>query len=116
MKVAALMFCLFVLVTVTSGQRVVRYELVIDMKMVNYLGKMSHALAINDQIAATTLEVTEGDIVEIHVKNNLHEESSLHWHGILLPNEQDGAPYLTTTPIAPTGTHVFRFPVIQSGN
>lgn len=97
------------------AQRVVRYELTIDTKMVNYSGKMTHAIAINGQIPAPTLEFTEGDIAEINVKNNLNEESSLHWHGILLPNEQDGVPYLTTTPIAPKGTHFFTFPIRQSG-
>ncbi len=97
------------------SQEVVRYDLTIDHKMVHYSGKMAHALAINGQIPAPTLEFTEGDIAEIHVKNNLREESSLHWHGILLPNEQDGVPYLTTTPIAAMGTHVFRFPIIQNG-
>lgn len=98
-----------------NAQRVVRYELTIDTKMVNYSGKMTHAIAINGQIPAPTLEFTEGDIAEINVKNNLNEESSLHWHGILLPNEQDGVPYLTTTPIAPKGTHFFTFPIRQSG-
>ncbi len=97
------------------AQRVVRYDLTIDTKMVNYSGKMTHAIAINGQIPAPTLEFTEGDIAEIHVKNNLDEESSLHWHGILLPNEQDGVPYLTTTPIAPKDTHFFTFPIRQSG-
>ncbi len=97
------------------AQRVVRYELTIDTKMVNYSGKMTHAIAINGQIPAPKLEFTEGDIAEINVKNNLNEESSLHWHGILLPNEQDGVPYLTTTPIAPKGTHFFTFPIRQSG-
>ena len=83
--------------------------------MVNYSGKMVHAIAVNGQIPGPTLEFTEGDIAEIHVKNNLHELSSVHLHGILLPNEQDGVPFLTTTPIQPMGTHVFRFPIKQSG-
>lgn len=98
-----------------SAQRVVRYDLTIDHKMVHYSGKMKHAIAINNQIPAPTLEFNEGDIAEIYVKNNLDEESSLHWHGILLPNEQDGVPYLTTTPIKPKGTHFFTFPIRQNG-
>ncbi len=109
-----LIFSVSLAITV-NAQRVVRYDLTIDHKMVNYSGKMKHALAINGQIPAPTLEFTEGDIAEIHVKNNLDEESSLHWHGILLPNEEDGVPYLTTTPIAPKGTHLFRFPIRQNG-
>ena len=115
MKVILILLSFVIFATIANGQKVVRYDLTIDKKMVNYSGKMKHALAINGQIPAPTLEFTEGDIAEIHVKNNLDEESSLHWHGILLPNEQDGVPYLTTTPISPLGTHVFRFPIIQSG-
>ncbi len=98
-----------------SAQNVVRYDLKIDETTVNYSGKTVKALAINGQIPAPTLTFTEGDIAEIHVFNNLDEESSLHWHGILLPNEQDGVPYLTTTPIAPKSEHIFRFPIKQSG-
>ena len=115
MKIISTLFCIAFIVGVSNGQKVIRYDLTIDKKMVNYSDKMKSALAINGQIPAPTLEFTEGDIAEIHVKNNLDEESSLHWHGILLPNEQDGVPYLTTTPIAAKGTHVFRFPIIQSG-
>ncbi len=115
MKILIAALCIAAGTTIAHAQRVVRYELTIDHKMVHYSGKMAHALSINGQIPAPTLTFTEGDIAEIFVKNNLDEESSLHWHGILLPNEQDGVPYLTTTPIAPKGTHLFRFPIRQNG-
>ncbi len=104
-----------VLSCISFAQNVVRYDLKIDEKLVNYSGKQVKALAINGQMPAPTLEFTEGDIAEIHVFNNLNEESSLHWHGILLPNEQDGVPYLTTTPIAEKSEHIFRFPIKQNG-
>lgn len=87
-----------------QAQNVLRYDLTIDHKMVHYSGKKVHAIAVNGQIPGPTLEFTEGGIAEIHVKNNLHELSSVHWHGILLPNEQDGVPFLTITPIQPMGT------------
>ncbi|MEK7723003.1 MAG: multicopper oxidase domain-containing protein, partial [Acidobacteriota bacterium] len=115
MKFLTTMIFVAILSFVVSAQNVVRYDLTIDHTTVNYSGKTKKALAINGQIPAPTLTFTEGDIAEIHVKNNLNEESSLHWHGILLPNEQDGVPYLTTTPIVPKGTHVFRFPIRQNG-
>ncbi|MBK6749452.1 MAG: multicopper oxidase domain-containing protein [Acidobacteria bacterium] len=115
MKFVLFSACILAAVWAVPAQNVVRYELTIDETTVNYSGKSVKALAINGQIPAPTLTFTEGDIAEIHVKNNLKEESSLHWHGILLPNEQDGVPYLTTTPIAPGGTHNFRFPIKQSG-
>lgn len=100
---------------IASGQRVVRYDLTIGEMMVHYSNKMGHAIVVNGQIPAPTLEFTEGDIAEIHVKNTLKERSSIHWHGILLPNEQDGVPFLTTTPIEPGRTHVFNFPIRQNG-
>ncbi len=115
MKFLTTMIFVAILSFVASAQNVVRYDLKIDETTVNYSGKTVKALAINGQIPAPTLTFTEGDIAEIHVFNNLNEESSLHWHGILLPNEQDGVPYLTTTPIAPKSTHIFRFPIKQSG-
>ncbi|HRH45121.1 MAG TPA: multicopper oxidase domain-containing protein [Pyrinomonadaceae bacterium] len=115
MKFLTSMFFVAILSFIASAQNVVRYDLKIDEKTVNYSGKTVKALAINGQTPAPTLEFTEGDIAEIHVFNNLNEESSLHWHGILLPNEQDGVPYLTTTPIKPKTEHVFRFPIKQNG-
>jgi FtsP/CotA-like multicopper oxidase with cupredoxin domain len=49
-----------------------------------------------------TLTFTEGDIAEIYVHNELDEATSLHWHGLYLPNKEDGVPFLTQMPIAPT--------------
>ncbi len=115
MKFFFALFFVAMLSGFTSAQRVVRYELTIDHKMVHCSGKMAHGIAVNGQIPAPTLEFTEGVMAEIYVKNNVDEESSLHWHGILLPNEQDGVPYLTTTPIKPKGTHFFTFPIRQNG-
>ncbi|MCB0334624.1 MAG: multicopper oxidase domain-containing protein, partial [Bdellovibrionales bacterium] len=51
----------------------------------------------------------------IHVKNALHENSSIHWHGILLPNRMDGVPNMTYPPIKPGETFTYRFPLRQSG-
>ena len=62
-----------------------------------------------------TLTFTEGDTAEIHVHNRLRESTSLHWHGLYLPNKEDGVPYLTQMPIEPNTTHVYRFPIIQNG-
>lgn len=83
--------------------------------MVNYTGKMRMAMAINDSIPAPTLHFTEGDTALIYVHNHLKEETSVHWHGVILPNRYDGVSYLTTTPIKAGETHVFKFPVVQNG-
>jgi len=62
-----------------------------------------------------TLTFTEGDTAEIYVHNELNEETSLHWHGLFLPNQYDGVPNLTQMPIKPHTTHLYRFKIIQHG-
>ncbi len=101
--------------SIAFAQRTIRYDLNVTDTVVNYTGKTRKAIAINGQLPAPTLHFTEGDTAEIHVHNHMHHETSIHWHGLLLPNEQDGVPYLTTAPIKAMSTHVYRFPIRQSG-
>ena len=95
--------------------RTVRYDLYIADTMVNFTGKKKRAIAVNGQIPMPTLTFTEGDTAEIYVHNNLDEATALHWHGLFLPNQYDGVPNLTQMPIKPHTTHLYRFPIIQSG-
>ena len=83
--------------------------------MVNFTGKEKRAIAVNGQIPMPTLTFTEGDIAEIYVHNEMKEGTSLHWHGLFLPNKEDGVPYLTQMPIAPHTTHKYSFPIVQNG-
>jgi FtsP/CotA-like multicopper oxidase with cupredoxin domain len=107
----------FILLVSTSlfAQNVVRYDLYVKDTIVNFTGKEKRAIAVNGQIPMPTLTFTEGDTAEIHVHNNLKEGTSIHWHGLYLPNKEDGVPYLTQMPIEPNTTHVYRFPIIQNG-
>lgn len=98
-----------------EAQRTVRYDLHVADTIVNFTGKNRKAIAINGKIPAPTLEFTEGDTAEIYVHNHMHHETSLHWHGLILPVEQDGVPYLTTRPILPHSTHIYKFAIKQSG-
>ena len=98
-----------------SSQNVVRYELTISDTLVNFSGKNKRAIAVNGQIPMPTLTFTEGDIAEIVVHNTLKESTSLHWHGLYLPNKEDGVPFLTQMPIEPGATFTYRFPIIQNG-
>lgn len=93
----------------------VRYDLYIKDTLVNFTGKVKHAIAVNGQIPMPTLTFTEGDTAEIYVHNELNETTSLHWHGLFLPNQYDGVPNLTQMPIKPHTTHLYRFPIIQHG-
>ena len=98
--------------------KVVHYDLEATRGSVNLSGKrtVDFALQLNGSIPAPTLEFTEGDDAEIVVKNSIPgEEVSLHWHGILVPPEMDGVPYLTTPPIHSGESRTFRFPIRQHG-
>ena len=95
--------------------RTVRYDLYIADTMVTFGKKTKRAIAVNGQIPMPTLTFTEGDTAEIYVHNDLNEETSLHWHGLFLPNQYDGVPNLTQMPIKPHTTHLYKFPIIQHG-
>jgi FtsP/CotA-like multicopper oxidase with cupredoxin domain len=82
---------------------------------VNFTGKESLGLAIGGQIPAPLIEASEGDLLRVTFHNRLAVESTVHWHGILLPNDQDGVAHLNTHPIIPGGSFTFEFPVRQSG-
>ncbi|RBQ05535.1 copper oxidase [Pedobacter miscanthi] len=103
--------------TVTSSvpPTTVRYDLYVTDTTVTYGGKPKHAIAVNGSIPMPTLTFTEGDTAEIYVHNRLKEETSMHWHGLFLPNRYDGVPNMTQMPIKPGATHLYRFPVIQNG-
>jgi CopA family copper-resistance protein len=98
-----------------KSDKTIRYDLYISDTTVNYTGKKRHAIAANGSIPMPTLYFTEGDTAEIYVHNTLNEETIIHWHGVILPNQYDGVPYLTTQPIAPGETHLFKFPIVQYG-
>ncbi|HEX8677023.1 MAG TPA: multicopper oxidase domain-containing protein, partial [Segetibacter sp.] len=97
-----------------AGGKVV-YHLYVTDTAVNYTGKRVSAVAINGSIPAPALHFTEGDTAEIHVHNLMHMETSIHWHGLILPNNQDGVPYLTTAPIKGHSTFIYTFPIVQNG-
>ena len=102
-------------ITNSAKPRTVRYDLYIADTTVTYGKKPRRAIAVNGQIPMPTLIFTEGDTAEIYVHNNLDEETSLHWHGLFLPNKEDGVPFLTQMPIKPHTTYIYRFPIVQHG-
>jgi len=91
------------------------YRLTIDQKTVNMAGKEVAGMTINGNIPGPTLRFTEGDYAIIYVENKMDVETSVHWHGLLLPNFFDGVPYLTTPPIMPGESFKYEFPLKQSG-
>ncbi len=98
------------------GQRVVEYDLHIAEHIQSPAGKKVRVLAINGGIPGPTLRFREGDFARIRVHNDLKdEETSTHWHGLLLPNKEDGVPHVTTPPIKPGTTHTFGFTLRHGG-
>ena len=91
------------------------YKLTIDNGVVNYTGKKTPAMKVNQQIPAPVLRFKEGDRAIIKVKNNMDVETSIHWHGLLLPNNMDGVPYVTYLPIKPGETFIYEFDIRQAG-
>ncbi|MBL7931083.1 MAG: multicopper oxidase domain-containing protein [Bacteroidia bacterium] len=101
--------------TTFFAQKKVRYDLYVRDTTVNFAGKEKFAYSVNGQIPMPELHFTERDTAEIYVHNELNTETSIHWHGLILPNEQDGVPYLTTAPIKAKTTHLYKFPIVQNG-
>ncbi len=80
------------------------YTLVLKQEKVNKAGKEVMGMIINGTIPGPTLEFTEGEYAVIYVKNEMDAKTSIHWHGLLLPNFYDGVLYLNTPPIEPGHT------------
>jgi len=97
------------------AQKRVEYDLFVRDTIVNFSGKEKRAISVNGQIPMPTLVFTEGDTAVIRVHNQLKESTSLHWHGLWLPNKEDGVPLLTQMPIQPGTTYTYSFPIIQNG-
>jgi FtsP/CotA-like multicopper oxidase with cupredoxin domain len=96
--------------------RIVEYTLEIAEVMLSPAGQPVRALTINGRLPGPVLRFREGDVARIHVRNRLTaEETSTHWHGLLLPNLEDGVPYLSTPPIEPGAVRTFEFLLKHSG-
>ncbi len=78
-------------------------------------GRRSHAIGINGSVPAPLIRLREGQTVRLHVENALDEESSIHWHGLLVPFHMDGVPGVSFPGIAPRSTFTYEFPVRQAG-
>ncbi|MBA3673966.1 MAG: multicopper oxidase domain-containing protein [Chitinophagaceae bacterium] len=102
-------------ITNNTPPRTVRYDLYVKDTIVNFGKKSKRAIAVNGQIPMPTLTFTEGDTAEIWVHNQLKEETSMHWHGLFLPNKMDGVPFLTQMPIKPGASYLYKYPIIQHG-
>lgn len=90
-------------------------NLTVHYKSIEFAGKSVRAIAVNDQIPAPMLRFKEGDRVTIHVHNQLDKETTIHWHGLLVPWNMDGVEHISQLPIPAGGSFQYQFTIKQSG-
>ncbi|RLB96809.1 MAG: copper oxidase, partial [Deltaproteobacteria bacterium] len=109
---------MFLLVSAIPGvgwTETVNYELTIAQKKVTISGTTAEGMTLNGSIPGPTLRFKEGDTARIQVHNRMSVATSIHWHGLLVPPNMDGVPYVSFPPIQPGATFTYEFPIRQSG-
>lgn len=91
------------------------FDLYIGELPVNITGAARTAMAVNGSVPGPILRWREGDTVTLRVRNRLKQDTSIHWHGIILPANMDGVPGLSFHGIAPDGMYEYKFKVHQNG-
>lgn len=79
-------------------------------------GDVKEAWAFNGTVPGPTIRINEGDRVRFIVQNDLPESTGVHWHGMNLPNDQDGVPHITQQPIMPGETYTYEWTAISTGS
>ncbi|URL58693.1 copper resistance system multicopper oxidase [Luteibacter flocculans] len=90
-------------------------HLTIREAAVDFTGRSRRAVTVNGGVPGPTLRWREGETVALHVHNQLATASSIHWHGLVVPADQDGVPGISFAGIPDGKTFTYRFPVRQSG-
>lgn len=90
-------------------------RLTVDHSAFKVGGRVGHAITLNGTLPAPLIRLREGQNVRIHVTNNLDEDTSIHWHGFILPFHMDGVPGISFPGILPKQTFTYEFPVKQNG-
>jgi len=91
------------------------YTLTVDQVTIDTGEFKKTGIGYNGASPGPVLRFQEGEDVVINVTNNLSESTSIHWHGLILPYQQDGVPKISYDGIAPGETFTYRFPIVQSG-
>ncbi|MBF6606327.1 MAG: multicopper oxidase domain-containing protein [Chloroflexi bacterium] len=103
-------------VTVKPTGETRRFDLTVTKAAWELLpGLATEAITFNGTVPGPAIRVTEGDTVEVVVRNALAEATSVHWHGLHVPNDQDGVAGITQPPIAPGATFTYRFTAPHAG-
>ncbi|WP_370308379.1 copper resistance system multicopper oxidase [Sphingobium abikonense] len=95
-----------------SGDRI---ELTVGTSHFATGGRSAHAVTINGTLPAPLIRLREGQNVQLAVTNRLEEDTSIHWHGLIVPFQMDGVPGISFPGIRPGETFTYDFPIRQSG-
>ncbi len=90
-------------------------RLKIAHQMLTIDGRQGHGIGINGTVPGPLIRLREGQNVRLHVENALDEDSSIHWHGLILPFHMDGVPGVSFPGIKPRTTFMYEFPILQAG-
>ena len=99
----------------SGGALAAEYRLTVDYVTIDTGDFTRTGIGYNGSAKPPILRFREGEEVTIHVTNNLNEDTSIHWHGLILPFDQDGVPNISYSGIKPGETFTYRFPIIQGG-
>ena len=110
-RLLAGLFGLFLPTLVLAGE----YNLTVDRVKIDTGDFVKEGIGYNGKSPGPVLRFKEGEKVKINVTNNLDEMTSIHWHGLILPFQQDGVPGISFPGIKPGETFTYEFPVVQAG-
>ncbi len=113
MRVAAT--CFVVGLTGTTSAFADVYDITVDRIRIDAGSFKKKGIGYNGSQTPTVLRFKEGEDVTIRVKNNLRQSTSIHWHGLILPYDQDGVPGISFAGIKPGETFTYQFPIEQAG-
>ena len=111
MRLGAILLGLLMPAAVLAGE----YNLTVDRVKIDTGEFVAEGIGYNGKSPGPVMRFKEGENVRINVTNNLDETTSIHWHGLILPFEQDGVPGISFPGIKPGETFTYEFPVQQTG-
>lgn len=103
--------CLFFHTLLTSEEIILR----VKEKKIHVLGKEASVFTIIQPDGTFGLYAKKGQPFDVKLENHLQVPTSVHWHGLILPNDQDGVAFITQFPIYPGLAYAYKFPLIQAG-
>ncbi len=109
------LFAAALLAAVPPGTQAGTYNLTVDPVTIDTGDFVTDGIGFNGASPGPVLRFKEGEEVTINVRNNLRETTSIHWHGLILPYQQDGVPTISYDGIKAGETFTYNFPIVQSG-